>query len=368
MSINTLIKSGSENLHDSIPIVLSTRIRLARNLCDYPFPGWAKVAQKCEILSQAKDILKDVPSLKTATFYNMEDLSDTEKLILVERRLISRELSESSHSSGVLIARNQASSIMVNEEDHLRIQILRNGFDLSKAWKNINTLDSRIESKLDFAFSDELGYLTACPTNIGTGMRASVMMHLPGLYISNQVDKVIRAVNQLGMVVRGLFGEGSDAIGSLFQISNQQTLGESETEILERLSKVLVEIVKHECNARMLLVENERIKLMDKIGRAYGVLCNSHMLSSKESMSLLSLIRFAVDLGMLPDENRTLVDKLFMETQPGHVQVQLSSESGTDERDFYRASFIRKGFSTLPELNFDILKEQEFTKLFPRGL
>ena len=368
MTINTLIKSGSEILQDSIPIVLSTRIRLARNLCDFPFPGWAKVAQKCEILSHIRDILKDVPSLKTATFYNMEDLSDTEKLILVERHLISRELSDSSHSSGVVVARNQSSSIMVNEEDHLRIQIIRNGFDLSKTWRTINSLDSRIESKLDFAFSNELGYLTACPTNLGTGMRASVMMHLPALYISNQVDKVIRAVNQLGMVVRGLFGEGSDAIGSFFQISNQQTLGESESEILERLSKVLIEIVKHECNARMLLVENERIKLMDKIGRAYGVLKNSHMLSSKESMSLLSLLRFAVDLGMLPEENRTLIDKLFMETQPGHIQVQLTDESGTDERDFYRASALRKAFTKLPELNFDILTEQEFTKLFPRGL
>jgi protein arginine kinase len=368
MTISTLIKTGGENLQDSIPIVLSTRIRLARNLCDYPFPGWAKVAQKCEILTHARETLSQVPTLKTATFFNMEDLSETDKLILVERHLISRELSESSHSSGVLVAKSQGSSIMVNEEDHLRIQILRNGFDLDKAWRTINTLDSRIESKLDFAFSDELGYLTACPTNLGTAMRASVMMHLPALNYTNQVDKVIRAVNQLGMVVRGLFGEGSDAIGHFFQISNQQTLGESESEILRRLSKVLVEIVRHECNARMLLMESERIKFMDKIGRAFGILRNSHMLTSKESMGFLSLLRLAVDLGMLPDDTRPLVDRLFMESQPGHIQVQLSGESGTDQRDFYRASLLRKATSKLPQLNFDILRDQEFTKLFPGGL
>ena len=257
---------------------------------------------------------------------------------------------------------------MVNEEDHFRIQVLRNGFDLEKTWKAIDILDTKMEERLDYAFSDQLGYLTACPTNLGTGMRASVMMHLPGLYISSQMEKVIRAVNQLGMVVRGLFGEGSDAIGSIFQISNQQTLGESEKEILGRLRNVLVEIVKYECNARMLLVESDRLKLMDKIGRGYGVLRNSHMLNSKESMSHLSLMRFAVDLGMLPEQNRALVDQLFIENQPGHVQHHLTGESGSDERDFYRATLLRKAFIKLPELNFDILLEQDFTKLFPGGL
>ena len=371
MTISRLIKGKSEILHGAggpVPIVLSTHIRLARNVKDQPFPGWAKVAQKCEILSQSNAILRQVPTLKTASFFNIEDLTETEKHILVERHLISRELSESSHSSGVLVGRNQACSIMVNEEDHFRIQVLRNGFDLDKAWKAIDSLDSKLEDRLDYAYSSKLGYLTACPTNLGTGMRASVMMHLPGLYISNQMEKVIRAVNQLGMVVRGLFGEGSDAIGSFFQISNQQTLGESEKEILGRLRKVLAEIVKHECNARLLLVESDRLKLMDKIGRGYGVLRNSHMLASKESMSLLSLMRFAVDLGMLPEENRALVDQLFMESQAGHIQYSLTGESGTDERDFYRAGLIRKAFAKLPELNFDILLEQDFTKLFPGGL
>jgi protein arginine kinase len=371
MTIASLLKGKPELVHGGagpVPIVLSTRIRLARNLRNQPFPGWAKVAQKCEILSQSSETLREVPTLKTATFFNIEDLADTEKHILVERHLISRELSESSHSSGVLVGRNQSCSIMVNEEDHLRIQVLRNGFDLEKTWKTIDSLDSKMEERLDYAFAEQFGYLTACPTNLGTGMRASVMMHLPGLYISNQIEKVIRAVNQLGMVVRGLFGEGSDAIGSIFQISNQQTLGESEKEILARLRKVLTEIVQHECNARMLLVESDRLKLMDKIGRGYGVLRNSHLLNSKESMSLLSLMRFAVDLGMLPEENRSLVDQLFMESQPGHIQYNLTGESGSDERDFYRAGLLRKAFTKLPELNFDILLEQDFTKLYPGGL
>ena len=371
MTIPSLIKGKSEIVHGGggpIPIVLSTRIRLARNLRGLPFPGWAKVAQKCEILAHASDTLGDVHSLKSAKFFNIEKLSDTEKHILVERHLISRELSESNHSAGVLVGRNQACSIMVNEEDHLRIQLLRNGFELDKAWRSIDTLDTKMEGRFDYAFCDELGYLTACPTNLGTGMRASVMMHLPGLFISNQMERVIRAVNQLGMVVRGLFGEGSDAIGSIFQISNQHTLGESEKEILARLSKVLLEIVKHECNARLLLVESDRLKLMDKIGRGFGVLCNSHLLNSKESMSLLSLMRFAVDLGMLPEENRALIDRLFMESQPGHVQIRLTGDSGSGERDFYRASLLRKALSGLPELNFDILLDQDFVKLFPEGL
>ena len=255
-----------------------TRIRLARNLSGQPFPGWAKPAQREKILEDCREAVTSTGVMKRGLSVGVGELGDLEKRILVERHLISRELSGSKQGSGVVISKDQAFSVMINEEDHLRIQMLRAGFQLKKAWAAINEMDSELEETLDFAFSPTLGYLTACPTNLGTGMRASAMMHLPALVIANQMEKVVRAVNQLGMVVRGLFGEGSDASGSIFQISNQTTLGESEEEILKRLSGVLQSIIEHELNARARLLEADSGKLFDKIGRAFGILQNGHVL------------------------------------------------------------------------------------------
>jgi protein arginine kinase len=241
---------------------------------------------------------------------------------------------------------------MINEEDHLRIQVLRAGFQLKKTWNAINDLDSTLEEKLDFAFSPTLGYLTACPTNLGTAMRASAMMHLPALVISNQMEKVVRAVNQLGMVVRGLFGEGSDASGSIFQISNQTTLGESEDEIIRRLGSVLNSIIEHEMNARQRLLEGDAAKLFDKIGRAYGILQNSHLLSSSEAMNLLSLLRLGVDLGVFPDESRCAIDRLFIEAQPGHILHLSKLELESNQRDALRAERLRAEFAAFIKPNF----------------
>ena len=282
------------------------------------------------------------------------DLSELERQILVERHLISRELSGAKGGAGVIISKDQAFSVMMNEEDHLRIQVLRAGFNLKKAWSTINELDSALEEHLDFAFSPTLGYLTACPTNLGTGMRASAMMHLPALVISNQMEKVVRAVNQLGMVVRGLFGEGSDASGSIFQISNQTTLGESEEDIIKRLGSVLQSIVEHELNAREKLLEADAGKLLDKVGRAYGILQNSHVLSSSEAMNLLSLIRLGVDLNAFPESNRSIIDRLFIEAQPGHLQHAQKGEFEPGQRDVLRAARLRSEFAnfTRPDFNF----------------
>jgi len=205
--------------------------------------------------------------MKRALSVAVEELGELEKQILVERHLISRELSGSVQGSAVLISKDQSFSVMVNEEDHLRIQILRAGFQLKKAWTTINEFDTALEDNLDFAFSPTLGYLTACPTNLGTGMRGSAMMHLPALVMAGQMEKIVRAVNQLGMVVRGLFGEGSDASGSIFQISNQTTLGESEEEIIKRLNSALQSIIEHELNAREKLLEADAGKVFDKVGR-----------------------------------------------------------------------------------------------------
>jgi protein arginine kinase len=356
MTIAALIDGHSE-LTDSASsktaIVLMTRVRLARNLAGYSFPGWAKPAQREQILEACRTAVTATPQMKRCFNLTIGELTDLERQILVERHLISRELSGAKSGAGVVISKDQAFSVMMNEEDHLRIQVLRAGFQLKKAWSTIDDFDSSLEEHLDFAFSPTLGYLTACPTNLGTGMRASAMMHLPALVISNQMEKVVRAVNQLGMVVRGLFGEGSDASGSIFQISNQTTLGESEEDIIKRLSSVLQSIVEHELNAREKLLEADSGKLLDKIGRAYGILQNSHLLSSSEAMNLLSLIRLGIDLGTFPDGQRSLIDRLFIEAQPGHLQHAQKGEFDPNQRDVLRAARLRAEFAGLPRPDFN---------------
>ena len=338
-------------------VVLMTRIRLARNVAGNPFPGWAKPGQRGEILETCREALSAAVPMKRSLSVAVDELTDLEKQILVERHLISRELSGAKAGSGVVISRDQTFSVMINEEDHLRIQVLRAGFQLKKAWSTINELDTAIEDRVDYAFSPSLGYLTACPTNLGTGMRASAMMHLPALVIGNQMEKVVRSVNQLGMVVRGLFGEGSDASGSIFQISNQTTLGESEDEIIKRLGSVLTSIIDHELNARQRLIEADAGKLFDKIGRAYGILQNSHILSSNEAMNLLSLLRLGIDLRVFPEANRSAIDRLFIEAQPGHLQHSHKGEFEPSQRDLLRAGRLRKEFTNFPQPNFTFSTE-----------
>jgi protein arginine kinase len=335
-------------------IVLMTRIRLARNLTGCPFPGWAKEAQRSAMLAESQGIVADLPQMKKGLSLTVDELSDLEKQILVERHLISRELSSAKHGAGVVISHDQSAAIMINEEDHLRIQVMRAGFQLKKAWNAINAIDSALEEKLNYAFSPTLGYLTACPTNLGTGMRASAMMHLPALVISSQMEKVVRAVNQLGMVVRGLFGEGSDASGSIFQISNQTTLGESEEDIIKRLSSVLNTIIEHELNARAKLMEADSLKLFDKIGRAFGILQNGRLLTSAEAMNLLSLVRLGVDIGVFPEVRRPVVDRLFIEAQPGHIQYSAHGAFESAQRDQLRAQFLRTEFANFGPLDFTV--------------
>jgi protein arginine kinase len=357
MTIASLIATPSEltdTASSKCAIVLMTRIRLARNLAGNPFPGWAREAQRETIFETCREALGDAPQMKRALNVAVNELSDLEKQILVERHLISRELSGSKAGAGVVISKDQTLSVMINEEDHLRIQVMRAGFQFKKTWNAVNELDSALEAELDYAFSPTLGYLTACPTNLGTGMRASAMMHLPALVISNQMEKVVRAVNQLGMVVRGLFGEGSDASGSIFQISNQTSLGESEDEIIKRLSSVLNSIVEHELNARAKLLESDASKIFDKIGRAYGILQHSHLLSSGESMNLLSLLRLGIDLGVFPDDSRAVIDRLFIEAQPGHIQHASKNDLESAQRDTLRAERLRAEFSAFVKPDFSL--------------
>ncbi|MCF3651923.1 protein arginine kinase [Synoicihabitans lomoniglobus] len=349
LSIDNLISARAEltdNSSTKCPVVLMTRIRLARNLASHNFPGRAQAVERREVFAQCREAVMATKALKRGVSMAVNELEPLHRQVLVERHLISRELSNSSEGAGAIINKDQSVSVMINEEDHLRIQVLRNGLQLKRAWNAIDTLDTALEGTLDYAFSPRLGYITACPTNVGTGMRGSAMMHLPALVIAGQMEKVVRAVNQLGMVVRGLFGEGSDASGSMFQISNQTTLGESEVDIVKRLQNVLQSIVDHEMNARAKLLETNPAKLPDKIGRAYGVLKHGHIISSSEAMNLLSLVRLGVDLGYFPDELRTGIDRLFIEAQPGHISHRSGQKNlNSEQRDELRATHLREEFA-----------------------
>lgn len=356
MRVEPILKAKAELTHgakSNCPVVLSTRVRLARNLEDYPFPGWAKESHRREILTYCFDAIEGLSQMRRGTRFTIDELDDLEKQILMERHLISRELMSSKENAGVFISKDQSYSIMVNEEDHLRIQQVRVGFNFKRIWRTINALDSSIEEHLNYAFSSDLGYLTACPSNVGTGLRASAMMHLPALTLGNQMEKVVRAVNQLGIAVRGQSGEGSEAAGSIFQISNQQTLGESEREIIKRLTNVLSSIIEQENNARQKLLKTDASKIFDKIGRAYGILKFGRVLSSTEALKLLSLLRFAVDLNVVGEEWRQVIDRLLIVSQPGHIQYQAKRIIEPDERDVFRSTLVREQFADLSLLNFD---------------
>ncbi|MEX0323905.1 MAG: ATP--guanido phosphotransferase [Puniceicoccaceae bacterium] len=355
MLIQPLIEAKAELTGGGLvpePIVLSTRIRLARNLAFEAFPGWADETQRKAVLESCHDKLTGLSVFKDSIFVDIADLTDLEKQVLVERRLVSRELVEANAGAGLLVTPAQNLAVMINEEDHLRIQGLHNGFNFLKTWDEVDAVDNKIEETLDYAFSDDFGYLTACPTNVGTGLRASAMLHLPGLVMRGHMEKVVRMVNQLGMAVRGSTGEGSEATGSIFQISNQQTLGESEERIIKRLINILDAIIEQENNARGLLMERQPAMVLDKIGRAFGILGNAHMLSSDEAVNHLSLIRLGIDMGMLPAEKRAEVDRLCMEIQPGHVQCTANADVDPNERDFMRGKRIREQFATFPTLDF----------------
>jgi protein arginine kinase len=278
----------------------------------------------------------------------MDNLTALDKQILVERHLISREHAAKNAGSGLVLNAAETLSVMINEEDHLRMQALLPGLQIRAAWKAIDEVDTALESKVTYAFSPQYGYLTACPTNLGTGIRVSAMLHLPGLVLHEQIGQIIQSVNKLGLAVRGLYGEGTDASGNVFQVSNQMTLGEDENRIVERLEKVLNQIIEHEDNARATLMEKKPKMVLNHIGRAFGILANAHSIASKEAMNLLSLMRLGVDLGLFVGAERALVDELFLTTQPAHLQKQYIEKLGADERDLIRADMLRERLKAVP--------------------
>jgi len=333
-------------------IVVSSRVRLARNLSQLPFPGWAKKAERVQSLELIRPSVEALSAMKEATSIALHDLTALEKQVLVERHLISREHAAKGVGSAVIINKKQTLAIMINEEDHLRMQSIRPGLQLKNVFKMIDAVDSELEEKLDFAYSHNLGYLTACPTNVGTGMRASAMLHLPGLVLSEQINRVVQGVNKIGLAVRGLYGEGTEAMGNLFQISNQTTLGQKEEEIIGNLTKVIEKIIEHEENARAVLVEKRAHTLHDQIGRAYGLLTYAYSMTSKEALNLLSVMRLGIDLGFFEQDYRHPVDALFMETQPAHLQKGSQQKLSAEERDNLRAEIIRNRLKDFPRPDF----------------
>src|SRR5712675_2840386 len=352
MKFQNLMASTGEWLRGEGPhhqVVVSSRVRLARNLRNLAFPGWAKKAERTQILEQIKPQVEELPEMQDSFSELLQELSALERQVLVERHLISREHAAKSVGSAIVMNRRQTLSIMINEEDHLRMQSMRSGLQLKQAFKLLDKVDSALENELEFAYDQRLGYLTACPTNVGTGMRASAMLHLPGLVLSELINQVIQAVSKIGLAVRGLYGEGTEAMGNLFQISNQTTLGEKEDEIIARLSKVIETIIEKEHNARQVLLQKKPNTLWDQIGRAYGVLTYAHAMSSKEALNLLSIIKLGMDLGAFPEDRRLQIDELFIETQPAHLQKSSQQKLNAEERDHLRAQIIRERLRVFPK-------------------
>ncbi|QHE50662.1 protein arginine kinase [Pontibacillus sp. HMF3514] len=325
-------------------IVLSSRVRLARNFEDTPFPILANEDDLTRIIDyfQQEYAHQSFESYQDLELIRMKDLKDIEKRVLVEKHLISPHLSDHANYGGVLISENEQVSIMVNEEDHMRIQLYVPGYQLEKALDEASKLDDWLEENINYAFDEERGYLTSCPTNVGTGLRASVMMHLPALVMTQQMNRLVPAINQLGLVVRGIYGEGSEALGNIFQISNQITLGKSEKDIVEDLKSVVHQLIEHERTARDRIIGQTGVQLEDKIFRSYGVLSNSRIIESKEAAKCLSDLRLGIDLGYIKNVSKTILNELMILTQPGFLQQYAQKSLTPEERDVRRASLIRE--------------------------
>jgi len=303
-------------------IVISSRVRLARNLANFEFLPCLSPQRQKQVLSKLKEAILSLEIGDDTSFLDIEDVSSLERDLLVERHLISKRHAGGKGPRGVVIAGKESFTAMINEEDHLRMQVFSAGLDLGKCWEKINSIDDALEKKVRYAFNSRYGYLTACPTNVGTGIRVSVMLHLPGLKMTGQIDKFFNAAKDMGLAVRGLFGEGTEAVGDFFQLSNQITLGIRESEIVEEFSKTIVpKIADYETIARGELLNKQKEALDDKIHRALGVLRTARLISSQEALFLLSQVRMGVNLGRVEGISIATVNELFMLTQPAHLQV-----------------------------------------------
>ena len=345
-NINELTKSSGEWLNGQGPmsdIVISSRIRLARNLAAYPFLTRADSAQRQEILDIVIGAIKNLKLKSEIFFFDVDKANDLDRQVLVERHLISRQHAEGNGCRGLAVSPPETVAMMVNEEDHLRIQVLRSGFQLNEAWEEINEIDDQLAAELEFAFHPRYGYLTACPTNLGTGIRVSVMLHLPALKLTGEIEKVFQAGKDLKLAVRGLYGEHTEAAGDFYQISNQTTLGRTELDYIDDFkNEIIPKIVDYEKRARKHLTEKKSVALDDAIYRAYGLLGNARTMSSQETMLLLSHLRMGVHLGYLNDIDLKVINELFIKTQPAHLQKIEGRILDGEERSILRAELIRR--------------------------
>jgi len=322
-------------------IVISSRVRLARNAAGYPFVNQAGPRQHEEVDALLRNAILEARLADDMVCLEIPELDPLDRALLVERHLISREHAQGEGKRSVLFGKGEMISLMVNEEDHLRIQVIHSGFELKEAWNLVSGIDDKIEETVSYAFSPDYGYLTACPTNVGTGLRVSVMLHLPALVLSREIEKVFNAVAKIDLTVRGLYGEGTQALGDFYQISNQKTLGKSEEEIMGALESVIPHITGYERRVRQALIEQDSKQIEDQVWRAYGILRYAQAISSEETMHLLSQLRMGVNLGLLPDMSIAHINRLFTLIQPAHLQSLAKRELDTDERNVMRADFLR---------------------------
>ena len=347
MSLRQMTEHAGEWLRGAGPhsdIVISSRIRYARNLAGFPFVSRANRRQRFEVLELCKAQIVNNRLANNIIWINLVDSPKLDRQLLVERHLISRQFAtvDAEVPRAVAIGTDETFAIMVNEEDHLRIQVLRSGMQLSEAYGQIERLDDVLEEKLNYAYSRRFGYLAACPTNIGTGIRVSVMLHLPALKLTGEIEKVRRAARDMHLAVRGLFGEGSDALGDLYQVSNQTTLGRSEPEILADFEKTVVpQIITYEQQARQALLRQRKPQLDDKVWRAWALLTHARFMGSEEILALLSHLRLGVNLGRIDTVDLRTINELFLITQPGHLQRLTECEMDPPARRIARANLIR---------------------------
>ena len=352
--LDDMIDHKSKWLEGSGPltdIVVSSRIRIARNIADIPFATKAKEADLKEVIKQVEAAVKTSPSLKKAIYLNMNELSELDRTFLLERHLISHDFAESKIERAVIIDKKENVSIMINEEDHLRIQVMQSGLQVSNAWKLANKIDDELESKVNYAFNHPWGYLACCPTNTGTGLRASVMVHLPALVFNKKINKLLEGVTRLGLAVRGLYGENTQVKSVFFQISNQVTLGQTEEEIIDNVERIAKQVVEHEQTARKTLLKNSRVTVEDSIWRAYAVLKNARTITSEESRDCISAVRLGAEIGIIKDIETSTLNELLILTQPAHIQKMLGVELEPGARDIKRAELIRSKLSIKGEKN-----------------
>jgi protein arginine kinase len=327
---------------ESDDVVISSRVRLARNLKGLPFPNYAAEKQLQEVNNQVIQAIGGKASFGALNPLSVEELSAVDRMVLVEKHLCSPQFIENPHLRTLVMNEGQTISIMVNEEDHLRIQTITAGFTLDEALNLNNQVDDFLEGSLEFCFDESCGYLTACPTNAGTGIRASVMLHLPGLTMVDQVKRVLPALTHIGINVRGFYGEGTEAYGDIYQISNQVTLGRSEEDLVNNLKSVCRQVIEQERAVREALLKESRVQLEDRLWRSFGILSQARLISSQEALKLLSDVKMGAEMGIIPGVNKTAVKELMFITRSEIVQKVVGKELAPGQRDFYRAMIIRQ--------------------------